>query len=573
MKSLKFGTAALAALTAGSALAFEFNDDATIPKMDEATYTWSLAADQDGFRPTSIWVETDQPDPAFSGVSWVTNSGSHYKPYIWRMDQTAADLNAIEAGGYRIQDVAVYRTRKGVKKYGVLAFSNTTDPAPTKWFDELTQAQLSDALASYQGRLLDYDAAEVNGVVRFSGVMRKNTGDDKVGWWYTGGAVTWKEIQNIIATKKTRLVDVCQLPNEKYHAAFWTDGAGPSHPFTELTYEEMMELAAQLGMRVQTFCRRFDFQTIDVRYSGVLVNTKNPLTRKVGNWMRARTDGKVGFSLRRIGGPVMADLKEETLFYPGGTMNVFFHAFAIADTPTAQLNTRLLPVWKDHDDFDHKGDTFTYTALPNVLRPMMLNSSDQMANTCFEFWLPHTIVDFCRNTLGASEGTYINHYFDKGVPYVHDSFPLSATTLTDLGNVYENVNGSYSPAKLGFFRANMLNDANSDGLDAVALDARATLGISNLDWNNWRKGYHWHAKGGSDHRPGTNFNGYSSVAGYLTLPFKNANGTITSRKYVFGTWVNDAKVKNDASAWAAATELIRDEVTASLASFKLGLNN
>lgn len=564
MKTIRIFTAALAALAASSAFAFDFNDDEAQWTTENCPEPYIFSPRNMGFRPTSISADREQTGTTMVTASWVANTGTHKKTFVYLTDQTAAQLNAIAADGYRIQDVAVYR-KDNVKKYAVLAFSAASDPAPTQWFDELTQAQLATALSSYQGRLLDFDAQMVGNEVRFSGVMRKNTGGDQIGWWYTPGGATWEQIGDVIESKKTRLVDLCRLPNGKYYAAYWTDYAGGFKFFGDATLAQMYKGANRNGMRVQSLSHRM--VNGQPRYSGVLVHTEDPLTRKVGNWMRARTDGDIGIYLRRIDGPVMADLQEDLSFYPSSTMKVFMHAYAIWNTPQADLMTRQIPVWNDHNDLDHTGDTFTNTPLPQVLGPMMWNSSNQMANTCIDFWGANNIVNFCRNTLGASSKTQINHLIGIGRPYSGDTF--NSTTLVDLGNVYENVNGKYGATKLNFFKTYMLNDVNSNGMDAAANDARTALGITNAQWNAWRTSYSWHAKAGSNPCPGKDFNGYSSVGGYLTLPFKDATtGRITVRKYVFGTWVNDAKEINDAGAWASATELIRDEVTASLASFK-----
>jgi hypothetical protein len=563
MKTIRTSFAALAAVAATSAFAFDHNDAPTESTVRTDPESMLQPLRLASMRPTSITANRVQPSETKVTAAWVINTGSHYKSYIYRYDQNAAQLNALAGDGYRIQDVAVYR-KNGVKMYAVLAFSAASDPAQTKWFDELTSAQLSAQLSSYQGRLLDYDAHMVGNEIRFSGVMRKNTGDDQMGWWYTPGGATWEQVGEIISDKKTRLVDLCQLPNGKYYAAFWTDQAGNYRYFGQRSYQSMMKFAAYYGMRVQSVSH--EFVNGESRYSGVLVNNKNALTRKVGSWMRSRTDGDIGLYLRRVDGPVMADLQEDTSFYPSSTMKVFMHAYAIWNTPQANLATRQIPVWNDHDDLDHSGDSFTNTALPNVLGPMMLNSSNQMANTCIDFWGANTITSFCRTTLGASTKTQINHLLGLGRPYSGDTF--NSTTLVDLGNVYENVNSLYGTTKLNFFRSNMLNDANSNGIDSAATDARTALGITNTQWNAWRSNYAWHAKAGSNPHPTLDISGYSSAAGYLTLPFRNASGAVTLRNYVFGVWINDAKTTNSAGAWGSATELIRDEVEASLASFK-----
>ncbi|MGV3614279.1 MAG: hypothetical protein ACO1SV_02985 [Fimbriimonas sp.] len=565
MNIARVSTAALAALAATSAFAFDHNDDATISFIATDPESMLNARRISGMRPTSISANRHQPSETKVTATWVNNVGTHNKAYLYRYDQTAAQINALAADGYRVQDVEGYvKDGETTKKFAVLFFRADSDPAQTKWFDNLTQAQLYAQLSSYQGRLLDLDAYTVGNEVRFTGVMRKNTGDDAMGWWWTPNGATWEQVGEIISDKKTRLVDLCQLPNGKYYAAYWSDGAGAYRYFGQRTWASMQKSAAYYGMRVQSISH--EFVNGESRYSGVMVNTKNALTRRVGSWLRSRTDGDVGAYLRQVDGPVLADLQENTSFYPSSTMKVFMHARAISATAESQLGTREIPVWVDHNDTDHAGDTFTNTPLPAVLWPMMWDSSNQMANTCLDFWGMQGTENYIRSAFGVSDDTQINHFLGIGRPYSGSTF--NSATLIDLGRVYEGVNKSFSTTRLNFFRTQMINDANSNGIDGPAGEYRTSLGITDSQWSAWRARYQWHAKAGSNEHPSGLWNGYSSIAGHITLPFKSPSGTITTRRYVFGAWVNGADVKNDANPWDAGAELVRDEVRASLLSFK-----
>lgn len=570
MKTLRLGTAALVAIAATSAFAFDHNDDAVVSgtRTDYVTEFANFQAAQ--VRPTSISARETQGTTTYMTVNLVVNQGTHYKPYQFKWDQTKAQVDALAADGYRIQDVEVYR-KNGVKMYSVLAFSQTTDPAPTKWFQERTLDQLKADLAAYDGRLLDLDIASVDGEALFSGVMRKNTGDDQIGWYWKTN-ITWEEVGEFISDHDTRLVDLCQRPNGRYAAVFWTDHAGGYRYFGERTLNSALKSAAYYGMRIQNM--NLTYVDGQPRYSGILINTKNALTRKIGSLMRQTTDGDVGCYLRRIqtptvSGSVLADLQEDAMFHPSSTNKVFFHATAIWNTPTNQLNSRTIPVWNDHTNPDHSNDTSTPTALPNVLNLMMMNSNNPRANACLDFFTPAGIEATIQNNFGVSNKTRFTSRYGVQAPYTSPT--PSTTTLEDLGKVYETVRTQFSATKLTFFRSNMINQSNgstTSGINWMILQERTAAGLTNAQWNSWRATAAWTAKAGSNSDPDTGFGGYSSVAGWIQLPFRNVRGTVVNQEDVFGNWLNAAKNKNTLGSWNTAAELLRDEVRASMATFK-----
>jgi len=246
---------------------------------------------------------------------------------------------------------------------------------------------------------------------------------------------------------------------------------------------------------------------------------------------------------------------------------VYMHAAAVWNTPQAQLMTRLIPVWAQDGDADHSGETPIMTPMPAVLGPMMWNSSNRMANACLDFWGIPTIEAIVKGNFGVSNATQIRNRLGIGAPYNPD-IVQTETNLVDLGALYENVNAKLGATKRNFFRTYMLNDVNSNGIDQVATDERAAVGLTNAQFAAWRAGYTWHAKAGSNSHPTNDINGYTSIAGWLQLPFRSRTGTVTFQQYVFGNWVNGAVNKNDVGPWTIAQELIRDEVRASMQSFK-----
>jgi hypothetical protein len=96
--------------------------------MEYVTEFENLQAQQ--YRPTSISAHDVQGPTTYMSVNLVHNVGTHHKSYQFKWDQTKAQVNALAADGYRIQDVEVYR-KNGVKMYAVLAFNQTSRTSPT----------------------------------------------------------------------------------------------------------------------------------------------------------------------------------------------------------------------------------------------------------------------------------------------------------------------------------------------------------------------------------------------------------------------------------------------------------
>lgn len=560
MKTLKITLALAALAVCAVANAFDVNDDAvmSVTRIDDSTGISIMK--QAGFRPTSISAYQSYGGTTQIAASWVLNVGTHNKTFLYEIDRTAAQVNTIQNDGWNIEDVEVYR-KGNTKYYAVLAFAAADQPNQSKWFDELTGAQVKDLYDSWHGRISDLDVQQIGNVNYYSGVMRKNEGAYKMGWyWHT--AIAFDDIGPFLTAKHARVVDICERQDGLYSVAYWTDDAIYRYVKAR-SYADILKAAAYYGYRLQAIN-----QTIrngDSRYTGVIVNTKNDLTRKVGDLLRSTSNGNVGCYLKQVDGDVLADLQETDKFYPASTVKAFFHANAIWTTATAQLNTRQIPVWQNHTSNNHAGETPTMTALPNVVQPMMVVSSNQMANACIDFWGADSIESVCRGNFGVSTATQIRNKLGLGGPYNLTSF--NETTLTDLGSLYENVGKKFSATKFNFFRNNMINDTTSSNFDGTAKQERDALGMNNTQYNAWRASYSWMAKAGSipyDQDP--SINGYESIAGWMKLPYKGRAG-ITYKAFVFGIF-KDHTTTNTLGIWTTSRELMRDAIHESLATFK-----
>lgn len=558
MKTLRTTIALTAFAACGAAFAFDFNQDpiGSVTRTDAASYI-SATIVPSGLRPTSISVPYNVGNDPLITATWVQNTGSHHKTFLLQFDRTEAQVDAIQNNGWHIEDVEGYF--KGNQKfYAVLAYAASDQPNQSKWFHDLTAAQLQAEYTAWSGRIADLDVRKVLNTNYYTGVMRKNTGAYKMGWyWHT--AANFDDIAPFLGAKNARVVDICEREDGLYAVAYWTDQATYRYVKAR-SYSEIIKTAAYYGYRIENI--NMTVRQNQNWYTGVIVNTKNALTTKIGNLLRSTCDGKVGAYLKQVDGDVLADLQENELFYPASTMKVLMHATAIWTTPTANLNTRLIPVWDNHTSNNHANETPTQTALPAVVNPMMINSSNQMANACLDFWGMEGTEQICRGNFGMSMKTQIRNKLGLGGPYELDSF--NEATLTDLGAVYENVHKKFNPTKRSFFKTNMLNDINSSTFLAVAVQERDKLGMTGVQFNQWRASWEWMAKAGTI--PFNNTSGYASIAGWLKLPYKGRAG-VTTKAYTFGIFKDDCTV-NTLSIWTAGGELIRDQINESLATFK-----
>lgn len=543
----------LSALAATCAVqAYDFNDSEieSVTRTDTVTVVSALRSD--GWRPTSLSVAPNQGATTLITGTWVKNTGSHRKTFYLNWDMSAVQVDAIQNQGWHIEDVEAY-SKNGVRRYAILAYSAADQPNDSKWFDNLTSTQLQAEYNAWSGRISDLDVALVSGTNRYTGVMRKNTGANRKGWyWHT--AIAFNDIQPFLSSRNARVVDICQRSDGFYSVAYWTDNATYRY-VSARSLASLQNTISYYGYRVENINQTYiNGQFL---YTGVILNTKNDLTQMIGNRLRTSSDGNVGAYMKRVDGPVLANLQETTLFYPASTMKVYMHATAIWNTPQANLNTRQIPVWDDHLDNDHTGETPTMTDLPDVLNPMMVVSSNQMANACLDLFGMEFVESICRGNFGVSSKTQIRHKLGAGGPNAFN--PFNETTLVDLGALYENVNKKFGATKRAFFRDNMLNKTSSTTFRGFASQERVALGVSNTNWATWQNLWEWQAKAGG-------ITGYTSIAGWIRLPFRGPTGIISFRDYTFGLFKDDYQ-NNSVSVWTDAGELLRDEMNKSLATF------
>lgn len=135
-----------------------------------------------------------------------------------------------------------------------------------------------------------------------------------------------------------------------------------------------------------------------------------------------------------------------------------------------------------------------------------------------------------------------------------------------MGILYQAIQGNkLGVTKSNWLQTNMKNQDTAGNFDGVISQERASVGLSTAEYNDWRSRLRYVFKGGNSAAP-NGVNGYWTVCGVMTLPFK-ANNVVTNRPYLFGHFVNRSTVHYE--GFALMAELPREQIRASMQTFNL----
>jgi hypothetical protein len=165
-----------------------------------------------------------------------------------------------------------------------------------------------------------------------------------------------------------------------------------------------------------------------------------------------------------------------------------------------------------------------------------------------------------------SQVTQLRNRFGTGGPYGNDQ--ITETTLADFGILYAAIqNGVLGATKTAWLRSNMNNETRSFPWSPTLTSVKNSIGITASKYNTWA-GYLRSINKAGSNADSNNINGYWSVAGVITLPFKSG-ATVTLRHFLFGHYVNRSTITYDnANPWKIVAELLREQIQASMTTFK-----
>lgn len=267
---------------------------------------------------------------------------------IWQQSQTPAQLAAVDKNVWRITNLEVQSTAPLLFRT-VMVRNDNTPLSRTWWvYTDQTQAEMLGKTLLHAARLTDLEPYVVNGEIRFAGVMVLNTGANQKPV-YSQFSTNPTLLQQHLTNDNARIFDLDSvvLNGQRYYSALTvrnTGADGRTWAWALGQSASQIETMVQSGMRVVDLerngasnydvvvqqrsgvedwryyalsaaevdarlanneARLIDIEAYTLNGSAVfdvvMVNKGNELEERVGALMRAQTDGWVGFMVRALG--------------------------------------------------------------------------------------------------------------------------------------------------------------------------------------------------------------------------------------------------------------------------------
>jgi hypothetical protein len=534
-------------------------------------------ASNNNLRVVDLYVENSSSPFAYTAV-YVSNTGSYAKTWWLVANVTPADLlNFVLTNNARIVVLKAIDDPAGSVRFFAVMISNSGADAKTWYFYQ--GKTINDLTALWQAngaRITQINSYVKNGVTLYDAVMIANSGADSRGWeWWVNA--TPSEIVSHLNTNHLRLIDLDIDPATGNYNAVMTScpSACPMWWwYVGIKTSDLLNIAAQDGARI------IDANTLpgcgDRCWSFILINNSNAITSRVGEMLRGTTDGTVGLYLKQVGGPVLANLMDGTVFEPASAIKSVIHLFSMRQlqagtvSKTTQITKYNPPIGSSCPGNLPNGTE----AIIDADREMMWHSDNTRTRELDDYF-GNTAINLMSNALGLTH-TAINHIIGCGGP-IPDQ-----TTLDDLGLLYEGVanttfvNSTYRDLFFGQMPGKA--EFKSEGYDWTGLWSTDLPKIIKQEapiWVNPGALSSYLIKMDLAYKAGnyglcqnvgcTTLLYDIAISGWAKIPFCDAGG---ARQYVFGTYIYNATSNSNSSAAFTATkaELLREQIHDGLAS-------
>ncbi len=555
--------------------------------------------------------ERMQTDP--TGWLWLTNvSESQIK--------SAEAANNARAVDITIEDISPLR-------FSALLVGNTGPYAKTSWFyADRTEAQLNALLQNTNSRLIDVEAVQVSGEMRFSATMVAKTGVDNIGWaWYYNQ--TPAGVQSLLNTNNARAISLSRylipgfpLPQERYAVVMIANsGATQKDSWVEFnktateignllnargaqlidlnrdsstTYDVIMNRCPCAsswwwGLGLDANAMAFEINKVggrpvdlnaytsggQQRFNAIFVDNLNAQSRRLRGVMN-NSSGINGFYVKEVGGPVRAALMSSYIFEPASTIKVLAHLYATQKVQAGGASlTDPIPVI---NTITSTGCTYSGTEpLSTALELMMEQSDNDRTRTIVYHFGRANINNYVANVVGLQDTRWLRPMECDEV-LVQDHSIDNHMRLDEIGKLYEGVaNGTLLDGiHRDVFRELMDNgwagEASWGGksITAVIDEEAAVIGLSSSLRDRFKSFLRIAGKAGW--YPNKNGSGlyYASKAGWVQMPYCSG-GQIRLRDYVLGLFIDRATDVNahQQKYHTALPELLREQIRESLANW------
>jgi hypothetical protein len=529
-------------------------------------------------RIVDIYLESLATPRSFT-VTYVSNTGAYAKGWWWYYDVDENTLNtALSTNNARLISLKAYDIGGGQIRFAAVMISNTgADGKTWYWYYNKTVSDLTNLLQANTARLVQVNAYVTGGQTKYAAVMISNTGADARSWWWYVNA-TVGNIVTAINANQARLIDLDRDPTTGNYNVIM-NGCSTNCPlwwwYVGSTGQQLLDNSAQDGARV------IDLNSYpgcgSTCYSYVMINNSNDITSRVGELLRSGTDGTKGLYLKEVTGPVLANLEDGYIFEPASTIKAVLHVYALHQVQNGAAHltdnvTKYVPPVGSSCPSNAPNGTET---LSTALGEMMRHSDNTRTREISDTFGVNNIIGYAQS-FGMAQ-THINHIIGCGGPIPNQ------TTLDDLGTLYEQVaNGTLlTPTNRSTFYSLMAGKAEYqlEGYDWTHLwdtdlpkiiNQEAPVGMPGVLTQTFLNQMNLAYKAGNYKICGATCATYVdhvSIAGWAQIPFCSG-GTLTTKQYVFGIFINNSTSDATSSATFNATkaELLREQIHAGLAS-------
>ena len=565
----------LIALISAAVLPAQDDRDRTTPVesqwLTDRTDTDLAALQASGWRFTDLDITSNAGAPLRFSVVMVKNTGAYAKTWTYVTAATPVQLsNLTQQQNLRIVDLEPHDIFGSNPLFAAVLIANTGVDAKTWWWGhDKTAAQVDAAVNANNGRLVGLKRYQLLFQQRYAYVMIANTGADQRAWGYLYDAST-TTIEQTIGTGM-RVYAMERNDTGTYDAIFVDD------PTNVVTSFETLLTPAQARAYVEQNLERivdvepYTVTTPPLTFSFCAVTTldnANPLEQTARYWFtnnNPASRGDYGFFLKEVNGPVLAAMRPDTPFEPAGLMTTLYHVHAMrrvslgVSSLTGTLNK---PV--------SCGSISVPVSLGTLLTQMMENG-DTLAALAISnaYGIPN--LEVTADALGMTS-TNINYTLGCSGPS-----PESTMTLRDLSKLHEAVaNGYLHPAVTDFrptFYEKMREALtfptwNANHLDSWISFYAASIGMTPAAVDVFEKKLHIaYTPGGASWPVSGTDHFYYSEGGWMSVPFRAANGLLAPKEFTFGVFNHDFHaLETEGREWMcyAELELVWDRVKAAL---------
>ncbi len=510
-------------------------------------------------------------------VTYVQNTGTYAKAFWWYLGIDGTGLgNAITTNNARLVVLKGYDIGGGQIRFAAVMISNTGADAKAYWYyGTISASDLGNAATTNNARITTLQSYVSGGNTYYAAIMISNTGSDAAGWWWYLNA-TPESLGAAIAADNATLLDLTPAGGGNFNAALVScaNGCAEWWWFPGMNLGQATSLALQIGARIDTVntypgCG-------GTCYGVVMLNNSNAITSRVRDLLIANNVGGVeGLYLQQVGGPVLANLGDSTVYEPASSIKVLINLYAQTEIQNGNinLNSQVVHYTNGPDSCPDPPVINGTEPLQIALREMMWHSDNARTRELTDRFGDANLNAFAKS-IGMTN-TSINHIIGCGGP-IPDTM-----TQDDAATLYGGVaDGSLLDSNsVGTFYSFMVGRAEfeSEGYDftgiwspdvAAIISQEAPAGYTAAQEKAYQANMDLAYKaGGYIICSGSGCVDDDSLSGWFQIPFCTTGGT-SYNQYVFGIYLYDAP---DSSVTGtnfgnAKAELMREQLQAGLTS-------